>query len=55
MSYRPPHLRRRGLGDAVHAVLKPLAVAVDKVAGTDLKNCGGCKRRREALNKIKIP
>jgi hypothetical protein len=39
-----------GLGDVVAAVAKPVARAIDKVAGTDLKNCEGCKGRRERLN-----
>jgi hypothetical protein len=59
--YAPPSMRRqpaagqRGLGDVVHAGLKPFVVAIDKAAGTNLQHCGGCKRRRETLNKIKLP
>lgn len=39
-----------GLGDVVHAVAHPVAVAVDKVFKTDLKNCVGCAKRRVDLN-----
>lgn len=40
----------RGLGDMVAKVAQPIAAIVDAVAGTNLKNCGGCKQRREKLN-----
>jgi len=40
----------RGLGDVVAIVAQPIAGAIDAVAGTSLKNCGGCKKRRELLN-----
>lgn len=42
----------RGLGDAIHVVLNPIAKLIDSVAGTDLVNCGGCKGRQEALNNL---
>lgn len=42
--------RLRGLGDVVAIVAQPIAQVVDKVAGTKLTKCGGCKRRREKLN-----
>jgi len=38
------------LGDKVHAVAQPIAKAIDKVAGTNIQECGGCKRRRARLN-----
>ena len=41
----------RGLGDVVHIVAQPIVKAIDTVAGTKIYECGGCKRRREALNK----
>jgi len=41
---------RTKLGDRVHAVAQPIAKAIDKVAGTNIQRCGGCKRRRAALN-----
>jgi len=44
-------LRQRGLGDRVERIVQPLARAIDRVAGTNIQGCGGCKKRREALNK----
>jgi len=44
-------LRQRGLGDCVERIVQPLARAIDRVAGTKIQQCGGCKKRREALNK----
>jgi len=46
----PKQIKRRGLGDVVHALASPIAKAVDAVAGTNLQNCGGCAARREKLN-----
>ena len=43
-----------GLGDIVHAIAQPIARAIDVVAHTDLQNCGGCKKRREMLNRIHL-
>jgi hypothetical protein len=54
--YAPPSARKtRGLGDLVHQIALPVAKAIDAVAGTNLQTCGGCKRRREKLNQIKLP
>lgn len=47
-----PYARRFGLGDAVAVVAKPIARVIDAVAGTDLAHCGGCEKRRRALNRI---
>jgi len=56
LGYAPPSARKlRGAGDVVHFVAHPVAKAIDAVAGTNLQNCGGCKRRREKLNQIKLP
>ena len=44
--------RSRGLGDLVASVTQPIARAIDAVAGTNIQNCGGCKQRQEALNKL---
>lgn len=44
----------KGLGDVVHAVAHPVAALSDKVLKTDLRNCGGCRKRREWLNE-KVP
>lgn len=41
-----------GLGDAVALVAQPIAKAIDAVAGTNIKQCGGCAKRREALNAL---
>lgn len=41
-----------GLGDAVAVVAQPIARAIDAVAGTNLKGCGGCAQRRAALNRM---
>lgn len=49
-----PARKLRGLGDVVYLVAHPIAVAVDKVAGTKLQTCGGCAKRREKWNQ-KVP
>lgn len=41
-----------GLGDAVAAVAQLIAGLIDAVAGTNIKNCGGCAQRKEALNRL---
>ena len=41
----------RGLGDVVEKLAQPVAKLIDSVAGTDLQNCSGCEKRRQALNK----
>jgi hypothetical protein len=46
-----PEARMTGLGDLVAKVAQPIARAIDAVAGTNIKGCGGCKSRQEALNK----
>lgn len=45
---------RPGLGDLVAAFAQPIARAIDAAAGTKLAECGGCKKRRAALNRIKL-
>ena len=40
----------RGLGDVLAAVAQPVAKAIDAVAGTQIQTCGGCAKRRAALN-----
>jgi hypothetical protein len=42
----------RGLGDVIEQVAKPIARAIDRVAGTSLQNCAGCAKRRDFLNQI---
>ena len=44
--------RRRRLGDAVHLVAQPIAGAIDKALGTNIKGCGACAKRREKLNNL---
>jgi len=41
----------RGLGDVVASLAKPVAMILDRVAGTDLENCPACARRRAGLNR----
>jgi len=45
---------RRGLGDLVAAVAQPIARVIDAAAGTKLAECGGCAKRRAALNRIHL-
>ena len=40
-----------GLGDRVERIAQPIARVIDRLAGTNIQKCGGCKKRREALNK----
>lgn len=47
----PNRVKMRGLGDAVERFTKPIAKAIDSIVGTHLVDCGGCKKRRERLNK----
>ena len=44
--------KKTKLGDIAEKVFKPIAKAIDKVAGTDLENCEGCKKRKEYLNNL---
>lgn len=44
--------RSMGLGDLVAAVAKPIARAIDAVAGTDLEHCQGCAKRQAWLNAL---
>lgn len=41
-----------GLGDAVAFVAQPIARIIDSVANTNVAQCGGCKKRQEALNNL---
>ena len=42
----------RGMGDAVHMVLNPVARVIDSLTGSNLQGCGGCRDRQEAMNKL---
>lgn len=44
----PPRLT--GLGDAIARIAKPIARALDRVAGTNLENCKPCAKRQAKLN-----
>lgn len=47
----PPKPVLRGAGDVFAKFIgQPVARAVDRVLGTDIQNCGGCKERREDWN-----
>ena len=48
---RFPWRRRLGLGDAVASIARPIAGVVDAIAGTNVKRCAGCRRRRLGLNR----
>ena len=42
--------RIHGAGDIVAIVAQPIARAIDAIAGTNIANCGGCAKRRQAMN-----
>ena len=48
---KPTSQSIRGIGDVVHKVAQPIAKVIDKTLGTKIQKCGGCAKRREALNK----
>ncbi len=48
---RPAIAAPAGLGDLVAKFAQPIAAAADALLGTNLKNCGGCARRRAWLNR----
>lgn len=37
-------------GDRIEAIAQPIAKALDKVAGTNLSGCSGCKKMRDRIN-----
>ena len=41
----------KGLGDRVEKIAQPIAKVIDRVAGTRIQECGGCKKRKAWLNK----
>ena len=45
-----PKRRIRGAGDIIALAAKPIARAIDRVAGTKLENCGACAKRQAAMN-----
>lgn len=54
LSLRAKYHRGFGLGDAVAAIAQPIAGVLDRVLGTNIKRCGACTKRREALNRIRL-
>ncbi len=42
----------RGAGDLVEKFAQPIARTLDKVLGTNIQGCGGCKKRKEKLNEM---
>jgi len=44
--------KKRGLGDVVHSVAQPIAGAIDRTLGTNIKGCSACSKRREKLNNL---
>lgn len=47
-----PPTPTRGLGDLVATVAEPIARASDALLGTKLVGCGGCAKRKAALNAL---
>lgn len=45
------HSKPQGLGDRVEKIAQPIAKVIDRVAGTNIQECGSCKKRKEWLNK----
>lgn len=44
--------RHKKLGDLAEALFGPIANKIDKTLGTNIKECGGCKKRKEWLNQL---
>ena len=42
----------RGMGDVVAALAQPVARGLDRVFGTHLEHCPGCRERQESLNRM---
>lgn len=45
-----PHMT--GLGDAVEVAMKPAVKVIEKWTGKSLAGCGGCRGRKELLNRL---
>ena len=45
-------LEGQGLGDTIESIAQPIAGAIDKTIGTNIKGCGGCAKRRDKLNNL---
>jgi hypothetical protein len=44
------HLTPGGLGDKIAAIAQPVARVIDKIAGTKIAGCGGCRKMKDRLN-----
>lgn len=44
--------RMKGMGDLVAKVAQPIAKGLDRIFGTNIQGCGGCKKRQEKLNEL---
>jgi hypothetical protein len=42
----------RGIGDVVATVARPVARALDAIAGTQWTGCAACQKRRAAMNRF---
>lgn len=42
--------QKTGLGNIVAAVAQPVARTIDRILGTNVANCGGCKQMQTNLN-----
>jgi len=59
MTIHNPRLTRRGLGDAVEVIAKPIGRALDRATSvlpegmrTNFRECGGCRARKDKLNSM---
>lgn len=41
-----------GLGDRVEQIAQPIAKVIDRIAGTNIQECGACKKRKKKLNEL---
>ncbi len=56
-SYSPSELdaainKIHGAGDLIYNIAQPIAKTIDRILGTNIKECNGCKRRRKKLNQL---
>lgn len=51
-NYSPNRKPIRGLGDVVKKLIEPIEYMVPERLREKMQNCGGCKKRQEALNKL---
>lgn len=46
----PERVVSTGLGDKIATVAQPVARTIDRVLGTNVAGCGGCKQMQQNLN-----